>query len=43
MWKYMRTFAKETAVVFSSVFKEVEIRKDINGKERMIKAVNFLP
>ncbi|MES2847423.1 MAG: peptide chain release factor N(5)-glutamine methyltransferase [Bacteroidota bacterium] len=36
-------FAKETAGVFSSVFKELAIRKDINGKERMIKAANFLP
>jgi release factor glutamine methyltransferase len=35
-------FAKETAALFSSVFKEVEIRKDINGKERMIRAANFL-
>ena len=36
-------FAKETASVFLPTFKNVEIRKDINGKERMIKAANFLP
>lgn len=35
-------FAKETAAVFSSVFKNVVIRKDINGNERMIKATHFL-
>jgi release factor glutamine methyltransferase len=34
--------AKETAAVFLPRFKTVEIRKDINGKERMVKAINFL-
>ena len=34
--------AKETAAIFSPQFKTVEIKKDINGKERMIKAFNFL-
>lgn len=33
--------AKETAAVFLSAFK-VEIKKDINGKERMIRASHFL-
>jgi release factor glutamine methyltransferase len=36
-------FAKETASVFLSAFKNAEIRKDINGKKRMVKAANFLP
>ena len=31
----------ETANIFSAVFKQVEIRKDINGKDRMIKATHF--
>lgn len=35
-------YGKETALLFSFVFKQVEIRKDINGKERMIKATHFL-
>jgi release factor glutamine methyltransferase len=33
-----QNFGKETAAVFLSVFKSVEIKKDINGNERMIKA-----
>ncbi|HOZ79910.1 MAG TPA: peptide chain release factor N(5)-glutamine methyltransferase [Ferruginibacter sp.] len=31
----------ETANIFSAVFNQVEIRKDINGKDRMIKATHF--
>ena len=34
--------AKETAEVFSTHFKNATIQKDINGKERMVKAANFL-
>lgn len=33
---------KETAALFASLFAQVEIRKDINGKNRMIKATHFL-
>lgn len=35
-------FGEETAAVFASLFVQVEIRKDINGKNRMIKATHFL-
>lgn len=35
-------YAEETAAVFATHFSEVIIKKDINGKERMVKAVNFL-
>jgi release factor glutamine methyltransferase len=35
-------YGKETAQLFSAVFKEVEIKKDINRKDRMIKATHFL-
>lgn len=35
--------AKTTAAVFAKQFSHVEIRKDINGKNRMVKAANFLP
>ncbi len=35
-------YAKETATVFSTQFKTVEIKKDINGKERMVKATQSL-
>lgn len=31
----------ETANIFSAVFNQVDIRKDINGKDRMIKATHF--
>lgn len=34
-------FGTETAQVFSPIFKKVEIKKDINGKDRMIKATHF--
>lgn len=33
--------APGTSSIFSSVFKNVETRKDINGKDRMIKATHF--
>ncbi len=35
-------FAKQTALLFEKLFSKVEIKKDINGKSRMIKAANFL-
>lgn len=35
-------YANETAAVFASHFSQVTIKKDINGKERMVKAANFL-
>ncbi len=34
-------FAEETAAVFSTQFKTVEIKKDLNGKNRMIKATHY--
>jgi release factor glutamine methyltransferase len=34
-------YGKETAALFCTVFKIVEVRKDINGKERMIMATHF--
>jgi release factor glutamine methyltransferase len=36
-------YAKETAAVFATHFSQVIIKKDINGKERMVMAANFLP
>lgn len=33
---------EETAAVFASLFVQVEIRRDIHGKNRMIKATHFL-
>jgi len=35
-------YAKETAALFSTQFTTVEIKKDINGKERMVKATQCL-
>jgi release factor glutamine methyltransferase len=35
-------YAEETAVIFFKQFKNVEIRKDLQGKNRMIKATHFL-
>lgn len=35
-------FAKDTALLFEKIFSKVEIKKDINEKDRMIKASNFL-
>lgn len=34
-------YGKKTAQLCSTVFKQVEIRKDIHGKDRMIKATHF--
>ena len=34
-------FAEETSAAFSIQFKTVEIKKDLNGKNRMIKATHF--
>lgn len=35
-------YGEETAAVFKKQFATVELKKDINGKDRMIKAFNFL-
>jgi release factor glutamine methyltransferase len=34
-------YAKQTAAIFTKLNKQVEIREDINGNERMIKVTPF--
>ena len=33
-------YARDTAALFSQTFRSVEIKTDLNGRERMVKATN---